>query len=248
MCTITEDTLVEAHNCQYIFFSLIFPPVKSMFSKQKQHEEKNEKGKQKQKELLGGQLEFCHWYVQAVPRAHPQLVLLGHRVLAVGLQGLPTVPVVVHARFPLLAHTHAAAVFSLHRHLGDTVFGAEASDVRGPQGAGGGGGAAAGVEVDVGGGGEAWARPKLRLLRTPFDADDGGGLFVCHAQFVQFLEVFAESAGGPPLQVVGVGHPASSHDGAVLREVDAAVDVAVGQSAALDLATAAATATATLLP
>lgn len=164
-------------------------------------------------------------------------------MLAVGLQRLPTVPVVIHARFSLLAHTQAAAVAPLDRHLGDTVFGAEASDVRGPQGPGGGGGAA-GVEVDVGaGGGEARARPKLRLLRTPFDADDGAGLFVGHAQFVQFFEVLVEAAGGAPLQVVGVGHPASSHDGAVLCEVDAAVDVAVGQSAPLGLA-----ATATLLP
>lgn len=179
--------------------------------------------------------------MQAVPRSHPQLVLLGQCVLAVGLQRLSAVPVVVHTRLSLLAHTQAAAAaaaVSLNRHLGDTVFGAEPSDVRGPQGAGGGGGAA-GAEVGVGGGGEARARPELRLLRAPLDAD---GLLVGHAQFVQFLEVLAEAAGGAPLQVVGVGHPASSHDGAVVREVDAAVDVAVavGQSGPLGLAAAAA--------
>ena len=172
---------------------------------------------------LQSQSEFGHGYVQAVPRSHPQLLFVRQRVVAVGLGQCLSAPcVIVHKCLQLIWPT------GLPDGLGYAAFGAkslEMGNVRPPWGPT----ADLGVEVHVhgGGGGNARAKAVFRLMGLrDFHVVHRYAFLMRHAELVQFPELLGESARRRThLQVVGVGEPAGSDDGAVLGQVDVPVDV-----------------------
>lgn len=152
--------------------------------------------------------------MQAVPGAHPQLLPVWHRVLGVPLRA--TVFVVVHARLVLLVHTPAAV--AVNQDLGDVIFGAETSQVCSPGGL---------IVHDVHVGRNTRACSIFAVLPRALDATNGCGFLVGHTQLLQFFKLLTEPARGAHLQIVWLGQPPGSDDGAVLCEVDVPVDIAV---------------------
>ena len=161
--------------------------------------------------------------MQAVPGAHPQLLLVRQRVLAVGLGSLSLL-LGVHARLLLLSPVLTTAAVPLTQGLGNVGLGADAVKACGAGAKGAAGDAC--VEVDVHRGGKAHARP---VSRAPY-AVEGEVFLMGDPQLVQFLELLAQAARGAHLEVVGVAEPPGADDGAVLGEVDVPVDVAVAVS------------------
>lgn len=121
--------------------------------------------------------QFCHWYMQAVPGSHPQLLPVRCWGLSVALG----VPVFVVVNTSLLLLIHAPAAVAVNRDLGNVIFGAETCQVcDGPSH-----GAAGGLlDRDVHISRNTHAYSVFRVLPWALNATDGGRFFMRHTQLL----------------------------------------------------------------
>lgn len=122
-----------------------------------------------------GRSQFCHWYMQAVPGSHPQLLPVRQRVLGTAL-GV-AVFVVVDTSLLLLAHTPAAV--AVNQDLGNVIFGAETSQVCHGRSHGAAGGL---IVHDVHISRNRGAYSIFRVLPWALNATNGTGFFMSHTQ------------------------------------------------------------------
>lgn len=121
-----------------------------------------------------GRSQFGHWYMQAVPGTHPQLLPVRHCLLRVALS--VTVFVVVNKSFLLLVYTLTAVTV-----LGDVIFGAETSRVC----VGCSHGATGGLIVQyVYISRNTGACSIFCILPCALDATNGSGFFMSHTQLL----------------------------------------------------------------